>query len=527
MKHVYTEGRRMDRISRMSELTLEQLLDRKVWPAKPVRLMILRQIAQSLDQAHLAGKLHGNLSPRRVLVKGALESGTPEVRVVDFGTRFSPDHELVIGESVPEPARFMSPERILGIDMNARSDQFSLGLIAYYMVCARPAFDAETVSPLFYQVCAEQPPAPEDVDPTLSRAVGKVFARVLAKDAGQRFSTCSAFVDALTLSVEDCEGWAEPTGAPGRQAMAVAAAAGTAATVSGTAATAPAGAPIAATATAIENAPPVAQADTMPIAPPAFDYSARRRRRMDPDDSPEKIGPRRDRTIGWVWIAATIIALSMILAALLWSQHRKPELPVQVADTRNAPMTPPPPDVQTPPAKPLSTTPPAASSPPPAPKTNAPEAHNAPPAPAQMGEPAEPIRPYTGVAMSTQPAGASIIVDGDVAKSCITPCTMSLSRGRHTLRAEFPGYSVAQRVFQVPGEIPVNITLAKQTGTLVVTSYPSGEAVFVDGRQAGTTPATLQLSPGPHEVAVSNGTGRQAQTVTVQADAIQAKRFTW
>jgi hypothetical protein len=58
-----------------------------------------------------------------------------------------------------------------------------------------------------------------------------------------------------------------------------------------------------------------------------------------------------------------------------------------------------------------------------------------------------------------------------------------------------------------------------QSGGLTVTSEPAGAAVSVDGAAHGTTPVTLKLSAGPHEVAVGEGSARWTQTLTVKGGA--------
>jgi hypothetical protein len=89
------------------------------------------------------------------------------------------------------------------------------------------------------------------------------------------------------------------------------------------------------------------------------------------------------------------------------------------------------------------------------------------------------------------------------------------------------GYSEAQRIFNLPQDSSMFIQMVKQTGTLVVTSVPSGSTILVDGRDYGVTPASLRLPPGRHELALLYGSQRHVESVQVQADGIQAKSFTW
>jgi len=120
-----------------------------------------------------------------------------------------------------------------------------------------------------------------------------------------------------------------------------------------------------------------------------------------------------------------------------------------------------------------------------------------------------------------------MVVDNNPLMTCTAPCSMPLNNGRHTLRAQLQGYTVAQRVFNVPDENTQTIALAKQTGALVVTSVPAAATILVDGTDFGLTPATLHLTPGQHRLTLLNGSQRHEEVVTVVGDAIQAANVTF
>ncbi len=58
----------------------------------------------------------------------------------------------------------------------------------------------------------------------------------------------------------------------------------------------------------------------------------------------------------------------------------------------------------------------------------------------------------------------ALVVDGDEAKSCNTPCAIHLPAGRHTLTAALGGYYLAQRIIHVPDDSSLYVPLAQITG---------------------------------------------------------------
>jgi hypothetical protein len=127
------------------------------------------------------------------------------------------------------------------------------------------------------------------------------------------------------------------------------------------------------------------------------------------------------------------------------------------------------------------------------------------------------------VEVLTDPPGVNVIIDG--ASSCTTPCSATLSNGRHTLAANMPGFGVARKIFYVPTDANIFIPMVKSQGVLLVSSEPSGARVSVDGKTMGSTPITLRLTPGAHRVSVWDGTRWRDESVQVSADEVHTRVF--
>lgn len=158
------------------------------------------------------------------------------------------------------------------------------------------------------------------------------------------------------------------------------------------------------------------------------------------------------------------------------------------------------------------------------------------PAQTQVKVPAEPASKQTAstttptllpVTFETDPGGAAVEVDDRPDVTCTSPCTVHLSSGRHTLEATAAGFNVARRIFNVPGESDLSITLERSMGVLLITSQPSGSNVIVDGKPSGQTPVTLHLSAGPHQVELTRGNQRHEETITLQTDEFASRNLRW
>ncbi len=133
----------------------------------------------------------------------------------------------------------------------------------------------------------------------------------------------------------------------------------------------------------------------------------------------------------------------------------------------------------------------------------------------------------SNVEMLSEPPGAKLLVDQRAETTCATPCTLELPAGRHTLTAELPGYDFARRIFTVPQDESVFISLTKSTGVLMITSEPSRATVIVDGTNCGQTPVTIHLPAGAHHLMLMNGARQHEETVMVQNAGFAARTIRW
>lgn len=166
---------------------------------------ILQQIAAGLDYAHNLGFLHRDIKPSNIMFAGDEPPGDGRALITDFGVakNLTSEHTMVTmpGFSVGTPA-YMSPEQARGdLDIDRRSDIYSLGVVAYAMLTGRLPFDADSQLVLLRKIVDEMPTPPESANPQIHPGAAYVLKCVLAKDPDARYPTAGEFVYALGQSV--------------------------------------------------------------------------------------------------------------------------------------------------------------------------------------------------------------------------------------------------------------------------------------------------------------------------------------
>jgi hypothetical protein len=147
-------------------------------------IKVLYQVAMALDYAHRQGIVHRDIKPANVIVDANLHA-----KIADFGiAKLSFTEVTLPGQVLGTPA-YMSPEQIDGKAIDGRSDLFSLGVIAYWLLTGEKPFNGQSITEVSLQVVTQDPKPATTVDPSLSPDADYVLNRALAKDPDKRYQT--------------------------------------------------------------------------------------------------------------------------------------------------------------------------------------------------------------------------------------------------------------------------------------------------------------------------------------------------
>jgi len=158
---------------------------------------VLSRLAPALDFAHQQGIVHRDIKPANILFDRHNEPYLTDFGIVKI---FEGDDTSMTGTGGPigSPA-YMSPEQVLaGIDLDGRSDVYSLGIVLYEMLTGERPFRAD--SPMRTALLHVNAPVPaiQNVRPDLPGACQIVIEKALAKDRDQRYSSATTLVFELS-----------------------------------------------------------------------------------------------------------------------------------------------------------------------------------------------------------------------------------------------------------------------------------------------------------------------------------------
>lgn len=174
-------------------------------PLSPERaVFLLRQICRSLDDAHVRGLFHRDIKPANVFV-GRRAGSYDYVKVLDFGLvtgERSPgieDVRLTRDAEITGTPAYMAPEMATGEHpIDARTDLYSLGCVAYWLLTGQLVFDeGSAMKTAVAHVTAEPLPPSQRAGREIPAALERLVLQCLAKQQGDRPASAAALEQAL------------------------------------------------------------------------------------------------------------------------------------------------------------------------------------------------------------------------------------------------------------------------------------------------------------------------------------------
>jgi eukaryotic-like serine/threonine-protein kinase len=162
---------------------------------------LMDQLLNALEFAHARGVVHRDIKPSNLIV-----TGQGVLKVADFGIARVDRTDLTMAGMLIGTPLYMSPEQCRGLEIDSRSDLFSVGVVLYELLTGEKPFRGN-MEQITYKICHEEPEPPSRLSKLrFPAAVDELIATALAKDPAARFQDAHAFRDSLRdvaqLSVE-------------------------------------------------------------------------------------------------------------------------------------------------------------------------------------------------------------------------------------------------------------------------------------------------------------------------------------
>ena len=190
----------------VSGTDLRQMIKKRGRLQPEVAVFLLSQAARALDAAHAKGLVHRDVKPGNLLVERSNDDDDPDhVYLADFGItkRVMTHTGLTSTGQFLGTVDYVAPEQIRGPSVLGMADQYSLGCVLYECLTGRVPFEKDMIPAIIWAHVEEDPVQPTALRPDLPPAVDGVFARVLAKQPGDRYRNCREFMEAARTALGD------------------------------------------------------------------------------------------------------------------------------------------------------------------------------------------------------------------------------------------------------------------------------------------------------------------------------------
>jgi serine/threonine-protein kinase len=171
---------------------------------------IAKRLADALAYAHGKGVVHCDIKPANVFMVGRTQP-----KVLDFGiarvTRRAKADAVDIDTGILGAARpseigspyYVSPEHLLGHELDARADVYGVGIVLYEMLVGRRPFDGADLDAIRSSVLESDVPPVDQLNRKVDRALAQIVSRAMARKPGDRFRSARQLSRALQVWISE------------------------------------------------------------------------------------------------------------------------------------------------------------------------------------------------------------------------------------------------------------------------------------------------------------------------------------
>ena len=160
-------------------------------PSLIYQLMI--QMTDALEYAHRQKVIHRDIKPANIIYDDDLQRGT----LTDFGIAYMSDHSKTKTGTIMGSPYYMSPEQILGVKIDGRSDIFSLGVTFYQLLSGHLPFTGESIASVAFHITKTKHEPVKKWNNKLPSSAVRITNKAMHKEADKRFQTMQEFKQAL------------------------------------------------------------------------------------------------------------------------------------------------------------------------------------------------------------------------------------------------------------------------------------------------------------------------------------------
>ncbi len=161
----------------------------------------LLQALEALAHAHSVGLVHRDIKPANLFLACRPDGGNV-IKMLDFGIskamRSRPEEKKLTGQAVLGSPVYMSPEQLRNAkDIDARADIWSIGIVAYELLCGKPPFDGDGVGEIFAAILEKDPLPIHSVNWRLPPEFSDIITKCLQRKPEDRWTDTAELARAL------------------------------------------------------------------------------------------------------------------------------------------------------------------------------------------------------------------------------------------------------------------------------------------------------------------------------------------